>query len=352
MLNSRAIPVVETSSIPNLFGVLMLILLVFVSTTLKSDPKQAGSLDSTLENQAAADFTHIKWTNNGSSSEEVLFLPIINRSGIPLNREQNNEQGFDHSKIPFSIDSFFDGMINASQYFASAGQQSDYQLELTIDRYQHPFDYSPNENWWQGMGGKLNRLFSSSQNAQIVLSLRMKSNKRYIPAWQRVISVYLSECELNKAPQSLAFPLEQNDELDRYAHSSMGQAFIAAGNFLILQAIHHVRTNAVMARIDKVNQNDLLLVADNNSFNIGEKLALYHNNSYSNQTRLPVGSVQVIKTFENQALAYPVDLSISSIKVGDWVKVNKTGAYPRPSSIFLPVTQCDIKPIDDIVDNS
>ncbi|MCF6194056.1 MAG: hypothetical protein L3J46_06965, partial [Kangiellaceae bacterium] len=125
----------------------------------------------------------------------------------------------------------------------------------------------------------------------------------YIPTWQRDISGSISECELNKAPQSLAYPLEQKSELNRYAHSSIGQSFIAAGNFLILQAIHHVQANGVMARVDKVNQNDLLLVADNNSFNIGEKLALYHNNFYSNQTRLPVGSVQVIKTFENQALA-------------------------------------------------
>ena len=352
MLNCRAYSKVEIFSLPYLVNILIVTILLFASSGLRSDAKQANSSESALENKTAADFTHVKWRNRGTNSVQILIQPIINRSGIPLSDQQDNEENFDHSKIPFSIDSFFAGMINASQYFTSSDQQGDYQLQLVIDQYQHPFDYSPNENWWQGLGGKVNRMFSTTQNAQITLSLRLKSHKRHIPIWQKDISVSLTGCELNKAPQSLDFPSEQKGELNRYAQSSMGQTFIAAGNFLILQAIHQVNTNGLMARVDKVNQNDLLLVADNNLFNLGEKLALYHNNSYSNQTRLPVGSVQVIKTFENQALAYPVDLSMSSIKVGDWVKIDETDVYPKPVSIFDPFTQCDIPPMDDIVDNS
>ena len=329
-----------------------LLVMFLVSDYVQSSPRQQLNPDSALENQQAADFTHIKWPSNNKSSVKILLHPIVNRSGIPLTNDKEKSENFNHSKIPLSIAPLFNGMINSSQYFTSSEQQSDYQLELTIDKYQLPYDYSPDDNWWQRLTGKFDRLFSSAENARVSLSLRISSNKKYIPTWQSNISVSISQCELNKSPQNLAYDKEQQAELGNYLRSAMGQSFVAAGNFLILQAIHYVNNNGAMARVDKVNQNDLLIVAKNNSFDVGEKLALYHNNSYSNQTRLPVGSVQVIKTFENQALAYPVNLSIGSIMEGDWVKVNNTETYPTPGSLFDPVTQCGLTQTDSIVDNS
>ena len=334
------------------FRLIALLVICLLSNYAHSEPKQHRSSPSILEHQQAANYTHVKWPNNGGNQVKILRRVIINRSGVPLTSKTEQPQEFNHSSTPLPIDSLFESMLNASQYFLSSDLKSDYQLELIIDQYQLPFDYSAGETWWQSLTSKLDQLFSSARDARITLSMRLSSNKRHIPTWQRDISVSISECELNQSPQSLVFDPKRREELTSYARSTIGQSFIAASNFLILQAIEHINNNGTMARVDKVNQNDLLLVAQKSLFSLGEKLPLYHNNSYSNQTRLPVGSVQVIKTFENQALAYPIDLSIGSIKVGDWVKVNNSAIYLKPSSIFDPVTQCELTEVNSLVENS
>lgn len=295
---------------------------------------------SKLKYQQAANFGHLNWQILPGQPTPIKVLPVKNFSGVPLQIREENADYFDHGKIPQQVQWLFSDLVDASRYFKSEGAMSDYQFQLIIEQYQLPFDYAPDDIWWKELNANVDRWFANARNAKIKLSLTVSSANKHITSWTQSIETTLSNCDLNSNTQPLTSALNQDQTIRQYLQTTPGQAFVAASNYLILQALQHVNKKPAMARVVRNDQNEIIIKSDVGSFAIGELLGFYYQQQTKSLSALPAGHLQVIKSFENQAVAYPVNLRIDQIKAGDWVEMGEIHPYITPKSIFSAKNNC------------
>ncbi len=310
------------------------------ATTSASSLFEPNTSVSRLEYQQAAAYSHLNWSSIPNQPISIQILPVKNYSGIPLQLRAEKADYFNHGKIPQQAQELFADLTSASRYFNSKGATPDYHFQLTIEKYQLPFDYAPDDIWWEELNANVDRWFATANNANLKLSLRVTSANKYIANWTQSIETTLSYCDLNQQSQPLTSVQNQQQTLAQYVQTTSGQAFIAASNYLILQAILYINQKPSLARVIRKEQNEIFIQSDSSSFVLGEKLALYHQRQGRGQSALPAGLVQIIKTYQNQAIAYPVNLRLDQIKAGDWVEVGETYPYLPPKSIFKAKNQC------------
>lgn len=318
--------------------ILILISLFSVNSSSKNG-FEANSRISKLEYQIASMFTHLKWSQAHSKPVKIKILPIKNFSGIPMELRKEKSDYFNHGKIPLSANQLFSDLVNASRYLSSTDANSDYQLQLSINRYQLPHDYAPDDLWWKELQDDVDRWLVTPNHSHVSLTLEVISHQHVTTTWSHTIGISLSNCDINSQSQPL-ITLNNDPTIRGFVETAPGQAFIAASNFLILQSIYHISRKDGFARVASKSENELLLLSDNQSFSPGEELALFQNNRYPTPSSLPIGRVQIIKTYQNQAVAYPINLRADQIKPGDWVEMKSSIPYPEPKSIFIPKNTC------------
>jgi len=295
-----------------------------------------------LEYQTAANYTHLKWLPQPQSTIKIHLLPIQNHSGIPIQKRDEKADYYYHGKIPQDTQLLFSDLINTSRYFQSAllSTAPDYQFQLTIKQYRLPFDYAPDDIWWKELNADVDRWFVSPKNANVKLSLKIFSGGRHISTWRRSIETTLSVCDLNQKIQPLTSKQNANKVINEYVKTTLGQAFIASSNYLILQAIHHISQQPQIAKVISNEHNEIFIISNESSFMLGEKLALYYHPNDHIQSALPAGEIEIIKTYKNQAVAYPIDLRVDQIKPGDWVEMGRAYPYQPPKFNFVGKNNC------------
>lgn len=328
-----------------IIGAMIIIIALSLSNkTLSATPLfEPVQIVSKLEYQQAANFSHLDWPLVPGQPIAIQILPIKNFSGIPLQFRQEKADYFNHGKIPLESDLLFSNLVNASHYFtaeATSNKPADYRFQLTIEQYQLPFDYAPDDIWWKEQNANVDRWFANARNAKVKLSLRVSSASKHIADWSQSIETTLSNCDLNQHTQSLTSALNQNQTVRQYLQTTPGQAFLAASNYLILQAVQYINQKPALARVIRNDQNELLIKSNGGYFVTGELLGLYHQQQTETLSALPAGQVQIVKSFENQAIAYPVNLRIDQIKAGDWVEMGETYPFVIPKSIFSAQNHC------------
>lgn len=305
---------------------------------------------SKLEYQNAAAYTHLDWQPNPDSPIKIKLLPIRNFSGIKIEHRKEKADYYYHGNIPQAITPLLHGLINASRYFETTENGSDYVFQLTIEKYKLPHIHAPDDLWWKKLKDDVDRWLIKPHSATVKLTLKITGGKRNISNRTQSIEARLSNCDINSRTQNLPDNLntivQQKDfksinyVIKEFSKTSPGQAFIAANNYLILQAITYINQNKSLAQVIETKQNQILIQAENSTFSIGEKLDVYYKSEQEQLSALPAGQVEIIKTFRNRAVAYPVNLRLDQIKQGDWIEVGQSYPYLRPNSIFSGNQQC------------
>jgi len=324
------------------------ILILAARISIAYETFEVPSLPSQLEYRPAANYTNLKWRPQLESVILIKTLPILNFSGIPIQKRNEQSDYYSHGKIPQEIQTLFSDLVSTSRYFYSIEPTgikdsrlvADYQFQLVVENYQLPFDYAPDDIWWKELNADVDRWFVKPRNANIKLSLKIMSGARYLSTWSQSIEVTLSECDLNRHTQPLTSKQNTNKTINEYVKTTLGQAFIAASNYLILQAIHHVNQEHRIAKVIRNDHNELFIVSENGSFLAGEKLEIYYDPDGGTQSTLPAGKIEIIKTYKNQAVAYPVDIRIDQIKSGDWIKMSQVYPYQNPRFSFNEKNSC------------
>jgi hypothetical protein len=316
--------------------------------TMKEGLFEENKTISKLAYQSASKFTHLQWFKEQNSLNTITLLPIINFSGIPIEELLEKSNYFTHDKKPSVINRLFEDLIYSSHYFEDNRvvknthkiAKSDYQFQLQINQYQPPIKDTSDDSWWNKKNNA-DRSLQSSVEAKISLTLKIKGYKKQLTPWSRTIETQLSICDVNRFSQPMSEYSHRNNRISKYSSSTMGQVFISASNFLILQAIHHLNKYNTLAHVASKFDNEILIVSEQHQFSIGQELYLYYNNEYSSQSVLPAGKVQIIKTYQNQAVAYPVDLNFNKIKEGDWIEVSQVKKFITPQSNFTHKKVCE-----------
>lgn len=293
---------------------------------------------SKLEYQHAAKFSYLHWPQTVLEKLPINVKSMANFSGIPANADETKSEYYEHGKIPHSIDLLFTDLIRSSHFFAPTEVESDIQFELILNRYSHPFAYAPDDHWYKSLRDEVDRWNVTKKNASVSLSLRISHRDSRFKPWMRTIETVLSQCDLNQKSQPLGASLYHDDSLLAYSNSTVGQAFIAASNYLILRGMEHLNTAKQQAKVVGLAQNELQLFSTSNTFVVGEQYDLYFHES--NHLSLPAGKVQVVKTLGDQAVAYPVNLRVDHIKIGDWVEVGSRRRSVIPKHQFESKNQC------------
>lgn len=321
---------------------ILLVILGLVTSPLchASNLSKVSLLKSKIEYQYAAQFSALKWRDTLHSQIAVSIKPIKNYSGIPTNASADKAGYYEHGKLPKSIQQLFKDLALSTRLLDNSQQNPDVELQLILDHYSHPFKYASDDHWYRTLQDQVDRWGITKKNATVGLTLRMTSRSNRFKPWVSSIESTLSHCDLNAINHSL-MPFNHSDEaLLAYTSSSMGQAFISASNYLLLQAVSHLNNQRQRAQVVSTLHNELLLNSEHNQFVTGEKYQLIFNHSYSHPAKQPVGSIQVVKSMGNQAVAYPIDLRPDHINTGDWVELEKAKPLIRPNSIFVAKNSC------------
>ena len=324
-----------------------LILLILPNLLNAGSSYQLGSMPSVLKHQQAANFTNMHWLEQPQSTINIQLLPLKNFSGIPMQKRFEKPDYYYHGKIPSDIQNLFFDLVIASRYFNPVSLESirknstfDYQFQLIIERYQLPFEYAPDDILWKELKADVDRWHVEPKNATVKLSLKISSGQRHLSPWFQSITMTLSDCDLNRQPQPLTENESANNIIREYVKTSPGQTFIAASNYLILQAIQHISQQQRMAQVISNEHNELFIKSKDSHFKIGEQLALYYKPTGETQSALPVGNIEIIKTYQTQAVAFPIDIRVDQIKPGDWVEISETHPYQPPKFSFEKKNSC------------
>jgi hypothetical protein len=298
-----------------------------------------------LEYQDAAYFTHLKWNNQLKSAKTIELLPIINRTGVGIDTNNQSSDYYEHGNMPNAIADLVADLVNHSRFYHVEADskkltKADYQMQLIINQYKHPFPYSPESGWLKKSKSNVDRWFMTPNNSTVSLTLVMASKRKHIKSWSKTIEMTMGRCDINALPQSLSNANSNKQTLTAFTESTPGQAFLAATNYLLHQSIVNLANKRELAQVVSKHDNELFLKADNNYFIIGETVNLYHNDSYEMQRALPAGQVKIIKAYQNQAVAYPVTLRGDQIREGDWVEVGHLTIPNKPASYFTARNQC------------
>jgi len=313
---------------------------LFFNFGLTAAPLSSQTFNSNIQYQNAAKYTVLDWQNSLHSPTLVNVSPIINYSGIPINSKEQTADYYEHGNLPNNIGSLFSSLVQSSRYLSPTYETSDIKLELVINSYSHPFKYAPDDHWYKALRDEVNRWAITKKHASVSLSLKLSSKSQRIKPWIRTVETTLSHCDLNANTQPLTEANYHDKTLEAYSESIIGQTFVAASNYLLIQAVQFLNERKRLATVETRYQNELLLTSQTDEFTIGEHYDLYFNDSYSSLPRLPAGKVQVVKTFGNHAVAYPVDLRMDHIKTGDSVELGHARPLMQPKSRFTPKNKC------------
>jgi hypothetical protein len=317
----------------------LLVIVTFTSSIKAQQNLTSEVYKSKIEYQQAARYTALDWHNSLQSPIKASFSPLINFSGIATDAEQHNPEYYDHGKLPNGINSLTKDLIISTRQFNLNDHSADVELTLTLNRYSHPFIYAPDDHWYKKLEAQVDRWAVTKKNASVSLSLKLSSKSNRFKPWLTSVDATLSHCDLNSISHPL-LPINQKDPaLNAYVKSAMGQTFIAASNYLLLQAIEHMNSQQQRAQIIESAHNELLLSSAQVSFITGKKYQLIFNNHYGSKRQQPAGQIQVIKSMGGQAIAYPLNLRPDHIKAGDWVEIGPTATI-KPTSRFIPQNQC------------
>ncbi|MBV1907886.1 MAG: hypothetical protein KUG78_01105 [Kangiellaceae bacterium] len=309
---------------------------VFPSSADDKIPNISG----TINYQHAARYSHLQWQELPVSPVAIKIKPLVNFSGIPEDSVIKDTKYYDHGKLPLSINNLFSDLTRSTRYLVHNQRSNDIQLELTINRYSHPYLYAPDEHWYQKLHDQVDRWAVTKKHASVELTLKMKSLKHQFKPWVKSVKATLSHCDINDNPQPLSNQNYKDESLLAYSQSAVGQSFIAASNFLLLQAIEHVNGLKQRAQVESKHQNELMLISEQGELIEGRSYQLYFNDSYPTQYRRPAGKIQIIKSFGHQAIAYPETLRADHIEPGDWVELETLASPIRPKYIFDAKNKC------------
>ncbi len=331
---------------PLLMTVLLLITAPLSASEIEIDSNQKP----THEENTIIEYSHLAWQSSSLQAINIQVLPIKNLSGIPIERREETADYFSHGKIPQQILTIFSDLVSASRYlqvpYQYANQKPspsavpDYYFQLTIDNYQLPFEYAADDSWWKKMHDDVDRWLIKPESSIIKLSLTISSGKKWISPWHQSIETRVSDCDLNLQIQPLTSNINQDKTVREYLKTTSGQSFVAASNYLILQAIQKINQRQAMAKVISKFENEIFIVAEKGQFTLGEKLDIYYQPTIKHQSLLPAGKIEIIKTYKNQAVAYPVNMRSDQIKVGDWIELNEKRIYSKPKSVFKAKNNC------------
>ncbi|WP_196140604.1 hypothetical protein [Aliikangiella sp. G2MR2-5] len=288
----------------------------------------------------ASRLTHLQWPDN-NLPVSVALLPIVNYSGIPIEKREASVDYFDYGKIPAEIHQLFADNLIASRFFSLDKTDPDYYIQLIIDEYRTVYPYSPDDKWWQKKRDEVDRAFTEAKPANIKLSVKLVSANKHIKPWVDSVKVRLSHCDLNSVPQPLTQMSNQNLALRNYLTTTTGQSFLAASNFLISKAIERVKAQPAFAKVVSKYGNEITILSEQHRFSPGDKLKLHYLNHDGQQIAKSFGEIMVIKSEGNESLTYPVSLRGDHIKVGDLVSFRSTSQHHSlPEPFFESTGEC------------
>ncbi len=307
----------------------------------------SSSTNNKISYQKAASYTHLLWNNTNQHPIKINLLAIQNFSGIPIEKRSENTEYFNHGKIPVEIDLLSSSLLQSSHQFQlKNGMPVDYQFQFALEQYQHPFQYAPDDNIWQEYKDEVDRWLVSGISSQVKLTLTITSVNKPMPPWSKSVLSQLSQCDLNLSPQPLLPYASNNKNLSQYVKAMPAQAFIAANNYLILEALKYLRSKNEFATIKKINEGEFFIKSLKTHFNLGDNLSIHQENN-GKISSFPIGLVEIVKTFENQATAYPLNFKPSQVRVGDRVAMNHNHRFNKPNYLLNLKNSCGMVKVID-----
>lgn len=314
--------------------------LIFVIFTLSFTSKATTeNIKRKYSYSEAARYTHLKWYQ---TNQPVTFelLPINNFSGIPIEARDEAADYFDHGKIPQEVANLFADLLISSRQFSYDRKKPDYHFQLTIESYQHPYPYAPDNHWWEKASSNLDRSFTTATPAVVELSLTVSGVNAPMKMWRDTVEMTLTHCDLNALPQTRTTRNNENETLDKYVSTVTGQAFLAASNFLITKAIERIHQESSFATVSFKSGNEITVESNDQKFLSGETLAVHYSDEKGKITARTFGQVKVIEAMGDTALVYPVSVRADHLRVGDKVAIKRKIKFDQPKSIYQSTGQC------------
>ena len=329
----------------NICSIILLVIVIIISQpTIAS-----SSTKNKISYQNAASYTHLLWNNINQQPININLLPIQNFSGIPIEKRSENTEYFNHGKIPIEIDLLSSSLILSSQQFLLESKMpGDYRFQFALEQYQHPQQYAPDDSIWQEYKDEVDRWLETGISSEVKLTLKITSVNKPTQPWSKSIFAQLTQCDLNLSPQPLLPFASNNRNLSQYVKSMPAQVFIAANNYLILEAIKHLRSRNNFATIEKINGGEFFLKSAGTYFNQGESLTIHQENN-GKISSFPIGRVEIVKTFENQAIAYPLNFKSSQVREGDRVALNNINQFEKPDYLLKSKNAYGMVKVIDVV---
>ncbi len=319
----------------------LLAFFVLSTATFASDSlTDSTTQESALPGQLTAQYTHLKWDSQVENKIPVRLIPIKNFSGIPFEDRNEKADYYYHGKIPESVNLIAADLLLASRHFDVNQQTPDYTFEFTLDRYKLPFKYAPDDIWWQDLHDQTDRWLQSPGDSIVKLTLNISSKNKSIPSWSESTEMRLSNCYLNRFPQPSTFNQNSNTRIRKYLTTTPGQAFVAATNYLIMNAIEKLNQTQFIGQVERKLGQDIIITRNKGNFTMGEILNVYFNHAKTGVSRYSAGTIKIIQTMGRQAIAYPVNLRADHITINDKVGI-KAMKISRPDYHFQPVNQCE-----------
>ncbi len=333
-------------------GCLALLGVSLVSTHLLAASVFSHRNVSWLKYQEAAIYTSLEWQTDKASPIQIKLRPTLNYSGIPMEDRKEKADYFNHGKIPLRVNDLFADLLNSSRYFWSIEDNqaipAEFEFQLVIDEYQLPFHYSADDVWWKEMNANVDRWMITPQPATLKLTLNVFDPFNQKRLLNKSIRITLAQCDLNAHIQPLTWQNNQSAILNEYIRTTPGQSFIAASNFLILEAIHLIDPQQKRARVVGKFENEIFVKAENSQFKVGQTLSAFQRTHYNHPTQLPIGKIQIVKAFKNQAVAYPINFRSDQIIIGDWLDVENADPFKPPKINYLAKNQCSQTPVAQV----
>ncbi|WP_444994724.1 hypothetical protein [Aliikangiella sp. IMCC44359] len=329
----------------SILAILIAVLTALPQTILAADNQPM------YEFQQAAQYTHLKWPNRVSPKISVQLNPLVNYSGIPLEEREEKPEYYYHGKLPQAMQRIYADAFRASRFFNPDLQplptnttqekaNADYQITLILDDYKLPFKYAPDDSWWQALHDETDRWLQHPPTTYIKLTMKITSGSKKIKTWLKTTEMTLSNCDLNRFPQPSTAHNNRDITTRAYLSTTPGQTFLAATNYLILNAIQRLEQEAPLGRVSKRFGQEIYLTSDSFNFVEGSQLNLYYDHSQKGKSTLPAGKIKVLKAMQNQAIAYPLTLRADHITQGDWVEMGNKQSQYKPKSHFVAANQC------------
>ncbi|MGX5201216.1 hypothetical protein [Aliikangiella sp. IMCC44632] len=294
----------------------------------------------TIEFQQAAQFTHLKWPNQLNSPVTVTLSPLLNHSGIPIEKRDERAEYYYYGKLPAEVQHIYQDVFNASHYFKRVKGDADYHIQVSIDEYILPFNYAPDDEWWNKLHDQADRWLQAPATSQVTLTLKLSSGKKPIKPWMQSVTMALSPCDLNRYPQPASSAYNQDKTRQKYLSTTPGQTFLAAANYLVLKAKQRIEQEPILATVVQKYQQEIHLSSENLAFKVGQKLPVFIQQEDQKRAQFSLGELQVFKTQGDYAIAYPINLRADHLKSGDWVQLGYGKPAPMPATNFVSLKRC------------